>query len=726
MKVALGAIGKAAAAAVCAMLLHPCAPYAQQAHEALPPFELVQKDGDHEGIPQVVAGAPHMAGNWRREGLWRHAGSYPRFHVAWRRDRRMGGVERVFPHPLLPRRALLAAAGKLLQSDDGGRTWRRLAGWQGAVQSVAFNPLSSDAFQLASAETGVWSTSDGGRTFSRTGTTEAGAASNETIGVYYYPADRRLRTLLAVHGDAAPGLSLSEDGGRTWRVIARGYHIHQVLCGAAGDLRLFLIAAKTDAPEALSVHTCHSVGEPWYEVVRDVMPTDMAASVIRGPAYVATSDAGLLQLTHAGAAHSPVGPAPAPRWASVGVTWDSHADRQLVYAYAPAKLGMVVSTDGMKTFTAHSRGLFTGPFVREGAHIRANANGALFYAVVNRALYRGLRLADLRVAQVDVEPATLSFASKAYRTAQEQIRDALTPLARSDSVLEHAEQITIHAQAARAALPAADLQVTAKVVGARAPKQVTVDLSRVAGSPRTAMAPTPDGLYSCRIPLDPAGFDSQSHDWRRRWPGRLALSVSAASQEGALAGAVGLLFLSDRPETFSWRSDFRYRQPREPVRMVAFEGSDDTVAKRRRWTALKLTVGPGEWEVALGDAFRTVDVTGYYALGFWIKTTSTERHDLRVQLRDNPDYVMATVSKPARLLADGFVSGQTLPNEYCRVVLPLRRLVRDTAQLQTRLLGFVVLSGDAPHETTYWIDDLRFYLTEEDLEADRRQLAADE
>jgi len=619
---------------------------------------------------------------------------------------------------------VLAVDEGLLLTNDSGRTWQRLPGWQGVARHVDFSPISVDAFLVASDAKGVWATSDCGKTFRQVGSKQAGMAADEATGVYHYPPNARFLAMMVVHGDAAPGLSLSEDGGKSWRVLAGQYHVYQALCGATGDLRLFLAASKSDRPEVRSIYTCHSVGEPWYEAVRDVVPTALAASVLRGPVFLSTADAGMYRLTHEGANYQEVGPEDVSCWASVGITWDSHADAQLLYAYDPDELGMLVSTDGMKTFSSQSRGLFTGPFVREGAHIRANANGTVFYAVANGVLYRGLRLGGLRVADAQTTPAALSFASKAYRAAQQGIRDALVAIARSRSVVEPAEIVATHLAAADAALPARDLEITAKVVGREEPKQVTVDLSRIGGSPCTPMAGTEQpGVYQCRLALEPRSFERRRPDWRRSWPGRLGFTVTAVSPEAKLSAAVAPFFLRDRPESFLWQSDFRYRKPREPKGVVAFEGSQDTVASRRRWTALELTVGPGDWEVAIGEMYSTTDVTGFQALGFWIKTKGDEADDFLVQLRDNPDYAAATTSKPVTLVKEGLVPGGTIPTEYHRILIPMQRLLRDAPGLQTRLLGFVVLSGTASRETTYWIDELRFFLNKRDLEEDERRLA---
>ncbi|MEI4920741.1 hypothetical protein Q8G81_34870, partial [Klebsiella pneumoniae] len=78
------------------------------------------------------------------------------------------------------------------------------------------------------------------------------------------------------------------------------------------------------------------------------------------------------------------------------------ADSRIIYAYAPGKLGFVVSTDDGKTFKSFGEGLPAGGFVKKGAHVRANAGGSLFYAAINNTLYVGRRHSGA-VAITDVD-----------------------------------------------------------------------------------------------------------------------------------------------------------------------------------------------------------------------------------------------------------------------------------------------------------------------------------
>ncbi len=670
-----------------------------------PPFERVKNDGNHKG-------------------LWKHAGSYGRFRVRWRMDGRVAGARAVFPHPLLPDRVWITTDQGLVRSGDGGLTWQPLpaAGPIGEIRHITFHPTSPATLYLASGERGIWLTTDGGDTFSQVAERATGLAADEGVQICLYPADRRALTLIAAHGELTPGISVSEDGGASWRVLAKRYYVHHVLPNADGGMGLFFVASKVEIPEVRSIYACHSLEEPWYEVVRDIFPLDLAQSKLKGPVYVATAASGLLRLASDGTATRPVGPPGISSWASVGVTWGAHADQELVYAYDPTGLGMLVSSDGMRTSSAHSRGLITGPLIGEGARIRANANGTVFFGVANGLLCRGTRAG--RAPRVTISPPVLTFAGQEHHRALERLRKALRPIAYSKSVAGPAAGLVRHARTVGLAMSAPEFEIRAEI-DAGPYRSVTVDLSRFGGSPRAAMSADPNGkpgVYTTTVPFSPQALQPDARDWRRTWPGLLALSVTCVAADGALVGGVGVVAVADRPESFLWRSDFRWWEPSYPEGIVSIEGTDESVQGSGVWTAVKLVVGPGPWSFPIGSPYSTRDVTGYYALGFWFRSDDPGGSPFSVQVRDNPAFVYPTTSEPVSPLEQGRPENPASTTGFRQVVIPMKRLLRGSPALQTRLLGFVVFSGNAAGETTYWIDDLRFYLTREDMVQQTRRM----
>jgi len=660
---------------------------------------------------QAAPPGPPGIGALDASGLFRHTGAYSPVAVGWAADGRLQQVLGVFPHPVLPERAVVATRAGVLFSDDAGGTWQPLskaaADQVGNIRHVEFSPDAPDTFYLASNRKGVWATKDGGKTVEAVGSKQAGMAADETVAVYVYPGDRRFRTLLAIHGEAAPGISYSRDRGHTWRVAAPDYHVRSILCGGAGDRELFLVASKKGATDVQSIYYCVSFDDYWLELVRDLIPTDTSLSllvkagrwneeVFRGATPIfSTADAGLYRVNQGGGVR--IGPADINAFASVGFTWGPNADTEVFFAYEPRKLGMMVSTDGLQTFARQGEGLYTGPFVKEGARIRANANGTVFYATANEVLYVGRRSSGpLEVSRVAVTPPIFIFENEGYKAAMDGLRDELRTFANERYVAREAKRIVKSARDARAYLSETQFTVTATVTGPGGPPaSVTVDLSRIGGSGLAPMlddgqhgdGAAGDGLYGATFRFDPRRLKNDSHDWRRRWPGRLGLTVTAAGADGALSGAVAVLAVFDSPESFTLHKKV------DPI-----------------------AVTPGPWSQSLG-ASEVPDILAYYAMTFWIKSDMAGDEDVQVQLRDAPPFSFATTTPPAWIVKEALVEGGKVTSEWRLVTIPLARLLKDSPQFETMRLGAVVLSGESKSPRTYWVDEVRFHISREDLSA---------
>ncbi|MBE3068933.1 MAG: hypothetical protein IMZ66_01715, partial [Planctomycetes bacterium] len=260
--------------------------------------------------------APPIGAVDEKTRLFTHTATYPPLALVWEASADAGRAIGVFPHPALPGRVVLATLDGLLASDDAGATWRPLPqaarGRVGPVRGVAFSPERFDTFYLATDGKGVWATDDAGKTFRPLGTKASGLASDRVAGVHVYPGDRTFRTLMAVHGDAAAGISMTTDAGGTWRVVSAGYHVRHLLMGGPGDLDFFAAATRTDAPAVVSLYYAVSLDDYWIELIKDIIPTGMARSVRVGrgslstevlsgsQVFVATADAGLYRVDQGG------------------------------------------------------------------------------------------------------------------------------------------------------------------------------------------------------------------------------------------------------------------------------------------------------------------------------------------------------------------------------------------------------------------------------------------
>jgi hypothetical protein len=650
-------------------------------------------------------------GSVDQSGFFHHTGAYPPLALLWQVDDRVKQAEGAFPHPVLPDRVLAATRGGLLLSEDAGATWNALAeasaDRMGIVRGIAFSPDMADTFFAATDHKGVWATQDCGKTFKQVGSKQAGLASDDTVLITYYPQDRRFRTLLVAHAGAASGISVSRDGGAAWQVVAPDYHVRQIVGGSAGDRELFLVAAKKSAPDVQSVYYCVSFDDFWLELMHDAIPTDAAVSVLvrvgawiddafRGAAmFLATTDAGLYRVTQGGGVR--IGPETQATLLSVGCTWGPHADSQIGYAYEPRKLGMLVSVDNWKTSTSQSAGLYTGAFVKDGARIRANANGTVFFASINNVLYVGRRRpGPLEVSRVTVTPAIFTFEDEAYKGAARGTAEALRAVAGAKLVAAEARKFIQSTREARAFLSDTELTIAAKVaVMGDAPNSVTVDLSRLGGSPVTPMfddglhkdGAAGDGVWAVQFRLDPRHLKGDNRDIRRRWPGPLGLTVTATGEASAIAGAVGVLAVYDRPESFN-------------------------ISGRK---VDPIAVGGKPWEKSFGTGERPVDISGFHALTFWIKTDAEGAEEISVRLRDDQPFSGSTSTPPIPILQEKFLDGGKVVRDWRLVSIPLARLLKGVGQFETSRLGAVVVSGEGKVTGNYWIDEVRFHISPENL-----------
>ena len=677
----------------------------------LPPFEFVEK----------------------ASGLPRHSGNYPALSVAWRPDRRVKGARRVFPHPVLPRRAVLTTDQGLLTSGDGGRTWVPLpeatAAKLGSVRGVGFVPHQLDSFHLATESKGVWTTDDAGKTFRQSGSTSNGLASNSVVAVHFYPFDWSFKTLLAIHGESAPGISRTEDGGKSWQIVADRYFVNHLLLDYVGGRKIFYLSGATrESPDRRSIYSSRAIGDHWYEVIRDVIPTDGATRLLAHSAALwSTADSGLFSITHYGAKHDRIGPETPEKWSSIGATWGPHADTELIYAYEPSKLGMVFSSDGLKSHSSQSRGIYTGPYIKEGSHIRANANGTIFYAVINNTFYVGhTRGGAFKISSVTLDPPVISYAHQTYRNARSAFRNGLKSLPKDGNAAALAKQCLGFLDTERESFPQEPVAITARIVGrgGAKPAKVTVDLSRLAWSPRTSMfddgkhrdGEAGDGVYGATFLLKPSSVEGKNGEWRPRGSGRYGLTVTAVSEEGRLSGAVGILQLHARAESFTYWDEDIYGPRCYGVEGDLYWEHQWSNAKRGR-VSLRLAVQGGPWSAPYRSNWYGRSVNGFYALSFWVKTDGTRDEELSVQFRDGSESAYPTTTPPVPVLKEGLVEGGTIDREYRRVVVPVHRVIKDTPKFRPDRLCYVIFSGPGGSPRNYWIDLIRFHLDKEDLDS---------
>jgi hypothetical protein len=124
----------------------------------------------------------------------------------------------------------------------------------------------------------------------------------------------------------------------------------------------------------------------------------------------------------------------------------------------------------------------------------------------------------------------------------------------------------------------------------------------------------------------------------------------------------------------------------------------------------------------MGFSREKHNVGGYYALAFWVKAEGEVGDELYVHLRDNPTYSYPNVTKGVPVVAEGLVRGGGLSNEeYRQVVVPIDRILRDSAEFRRDLVSWFVLSGDEREGRTYRVDNVRFLMDESDVAAEAEE-----
>ena len=658
--------------------------------------------------------------------LYRDTTEYSPLNLTWYVSTSQNQVTGVFPHPVIIQRAVLATEKGILLTEDAGHTWAPLpeatVDKVGPINDLAFDPALPDTFYLASDTKGVWVTSDAGKTFSQIGTKAKGMASDRVVSLIVYPGDSSHHTLLAVHGKT-PGLSQSRDVGGTWDVVNADYCFRRVLGGEANLPEFYMIGSKEQEPDIQCVYCSSTVGELLREMARDVVPTDMAFAPLAyrkaGTVYLTTSDNGLYRIESNelnGNTHEITQPAfkDVDGWSSVGVTWGPSADIVNVYLYDPAKLGLIVTSDDLATYHTASNGLPTGSMVKEGAVIRPNANGTVFYNVANEALAIGRSPEEVPV--VNFTPTAFEITANDDKNWHEMAEKFGELINAKTSTLEAAKALSEWAGGDLLKLHrATQLTITARVpLKPSPPTSVTVDLSRFGAGPATPLfddgqhndGAANDGVYGTSFTFVPVWHppNNEVPEWRSTWPGRVAMGVTATYPDGTNRGAVGIVnIITNIPDYTLWPWGVKsvansveggvtiepFQNPPAPAKPPPPPGQP------KFDVAARLNVTKSPWKAHFNVDYGHNNFNSYAALSFYLRVEAGEApKELYLQVRDGPQYSLPVTTDRVPLL-----KGRELNADYQRIVIPMSQLLASTPQFQTDHFAEIILSGgdtDAP------------------------------
>lgn len=641
------------------------------------------------------------------EAFFRHPDdAYPQLGLAWRPLPGAGICERIWPHPLLPGVIAFSGDKGLRLTRDGGMTWLAPSGLPaGAVRCLAWHPgLIDAAVAVAGPEQQLWRTTDGGRTFA-----VLGAAKDlpSAAGVWFVPRDSMTRLLVAAHGTAANGLSISTDDGATWRQALGEYQVHQVFTDAIGSQSLAVLASRPEEPQVRTLLYLPSPNEKPIESLRDGAIADASVPVHHGGRALASPRDGLLRLEDREhgfieAKAVATGQELPNGLSALAYCWGAHVDRQLLFTFDPFGLGVTYSADNT-TWTAVNQGLPIGELVKEGSQFRANANGSRFYAQINNRAYIGTP-ADLRLdgSRVEVDPPVANVLAEHYATAIADLASGLAAFNAAADPLAAARRLRGTLDAVDASVKPNAVTLRVRLAEGEKPQRVTLDLSRFGQSSQEPLhddgahgdGAAGDGTWGTDVAIRPGRLVADKNDWRRS-PGVLGLGVTAHWADGSRSGVVAPLLVWSLVESLDL---FRERKAAtELAKVVSAEGMTREVVVEGDATIVTLKAAGGPWKVTLRLDFywrSCLDVASYAGMALdW------RGGPMAVQLVDRPLYDEPHQGEVVAV-APGPLLGAADRNGWARARIALTSLIPEDSQFDRNRVVAVVISGDAkPGET---------------------------
>jgi len=662
------------------------------------------------------------------EGLAQGADEPP--PLTWTVNRTLRDVRRVFCHPTDPCVAWLATSEGLLKTVDEGRTFQPIpsasADKVGVVTALVCCPADERRLVLGTQDRGLFVSLDGGQSWQAAGGEGDRPASDHIAYLDFCDSDPSWQTLLVTHGRAAPGLSVSRDFGKTWEVFGTDRYLKSF--AKDGDT---IVAAgsmiETDG-EVWGVHRSGFDGQRWEECGRDVRPGQAALSLFRPLRFLfSTLDGKVLESNDDGRTWYPVANVESATWTSLVFTHGRTDNAEILVAYDPYRHGVVLSTRRFRpgSWSERNQGLYVAPFVKSGAVCRPNANGTIFYIVMNNCLWVGRRSpakTGPTVVQARCLPATMWIQDYATRKAQSALHAHIQTVAAGvPGEADVAAIAQAHGEFSKLRGGLA-FTVQAKVDHPKGPaalKVVTVDLSLL-GQSRSAElfddgkhgdGKPADGLWARQVPFLPSGFSAlSSGDRRPRLPGKSVVTVTAIDKQGASDNWSAVLAIYQRPQPVSiWPGGRHFRFPGTET-----EG-DVSVHEARgegpeKGDALCFDAsGPGPWRGAWIMGAAGVNTSGRDALSFYIRGDVNQ--ELYVHIVDH--YVQGEnmidvphYSQPAPLISGGYLK-QVTP-EYQRVRIPIEKLLpKGTLFLRRHTAGIALAVDKAGKPGRYYVAGVR-------------------
>jgi len=631
----------------------------------------------------------------------------------WVRERRLPPALLAYPHPIDPGLVYVTTERQLARSRDAGRTWESLkaSGLRCSdVTVMALCPADTSLIYAGTRSGGVFRSTNGGNTFARLGGTGKGLVNPSIFDIKFWPSDPTWRTLVASHGKAAPGLSLTEDAGKSWRALATREVFRRFVI--TGRNTLVAEMARSSHPDSWSLAYSYDCGAHWSVVKHDVSP--MAGAIaVNWPREVfwATVDEGILRGIDRSTTISSCGPRGGFSWVNVLSTWGSTARQDVLCAYDPNTEGLVRSTDRLKTWTRDNQGLHVGRFIKDGANVAVNANGSAYFASVNNVLYVGRPVPPKggpRLVRLWCNPPAASGNAAAYRDAQQKLRKP-----RRGEKPRPAQEIA----AAQKVVDAASLHLRAQIEhpgGVSAITEVRVYTGPLGDAKGAVLlddgkhgdGKAGDGMYGITLPFSNRWFSVRPGKRApTTFPGRSALTVKVTDAKGEARTAPLVVGIYRLPTPFTmwaarstwWKPSLEgpitIARPKKKGKDPKYPGFVITSKEPKAWS-VKFIRG-SQWNT-YGQKHVVLEMKG-----------SVSPSDMFLSLYDNLEYLDdVRPSREVGLVSGGYVKAIT--PEFQSIRVPVEVLCRGTTFRRGHCGGFRIRVPDGVPPGTWQIDSVSF------------------
>ncbi len=640
----------------------------------------------------------------------------PHTAIEWSRLAEPRGARRCFPHPLDPLVAWCATDKGLLVTRDEGHTWTPVEAASaeaiGEATCLAVSAVDPDTLVLGTDAKGLFLGLDAGKTWKPL----APPASPHIEWVDFCPSDPTRRTLLATHGLAAPGLSLSRDLGATWEALGKDRYLARFV--KHGETIVAIGSMVATEGKAWGLHRSGTDGVHWEETLRGIRPSAVASPGEPWQFFACTLDGAVLQADDDGRTWREVMRADGAAWASLFFTVAKPEPRdegggrdraEALAAYDPHRQGLCLSRHRFKNGLGerHNQGLYVGPFVKTGAACVANANGSACYAVMNNALWVGrwaLPANGPAVAQARAVPCSVALGSAGAARARGDLHGRIAALAADEPPEPHLRPIAAAARLIEEAKAGMQFTLQARVQhprGPRAIKSVTVDATKLGGSDATPLLAGGQGdeLFTATLRVSQAVFG------QKRFRETCLLTVKATDDAGASDAWPAVVHLARGPAAFRFEQGGYHGAGAVGPVEVHWAGSGGVQPKS---AALRFAAtGPGPWRgywVVAGDGYNGA---GLAWLTFHIKGDASQELFVHLMdhhrvgddlLYDEPHY-----SRGVPLLAGGYLKAIT--PSYQKVRIPLDKLLpKGTYFLRWHTAGIGLSAPEGARPATYFVD----------------------